>query len=104
MGADIEKLATSAIENAIAKTDYITPYVNSGDKVPCWDGYFYAYTDTSKKNEFFVGKAPVQVKGQKCIKLAGTEHKYMVIIIAGEWTKTSEGTKHHSECVIHKRT
>ena len=53
MGMDIEKLATSAIEDAIAKTDYITPYVNSGDKEPCWDGYFYAYTDTSKKNEFF---------------------------------------------------
>jgi len=23
------------------------------------------------------------------------------IIIAGEWTKSPEGSKHHSECVIH---
>jgi hypothetical protein len=37
---DIEKLATSAIEDAIAKTDYITAYINSGDKEPCWDGFF----------------------------------------------------------------
>jgi hypothetical protein len=81
MGMDIEKLATSAIEDAIAKTDYITPYVNSGDKEPCWDGYFYAYTDTSKKNEFFIGKVPVQVKGQKCIKFARTEHKYLIRVI-----------------------
>ncbi|MEE1251029.1 MAG: hypothetical protein UHU19_17630 [Lachnospiraceae bacterium] len=78
MGMDIEKLATSAIEDAIAKTDYITPYVNSGDKEPCWDGYFYAYTDTSKKNEFYIGKVPVQVKGQKCREFAGNEHKYLV--------------------------
>lgn len=78
MGMDIEKLATSAIEDAIAKTDYITPYVNSGDKEPCWDGYFYAYTDTSKKNEFYIGKVPVQVKGQKCKEFAGNEHKYLV--------------------------
>lgn len=78
MGMDIEKLATSAIEDAIAKTDYITPYVNSGDKEPCWDGYFYAYTDTSKKNEFYIGKVPVQVKGQKCREFAGNEYKYLV--------------------------
>lgn len=78
MGMDIEKLATSAIEDAIAKTDYITPYVNSRDKEPCWDGYFYAYTDTSKKNEFYIGKVPVQVKGQKCKEFAGNEHKYLV--------------------------
>ena len=78
MGMDIEKLATSAIEDAIAKTDYVTPYVNSGDKEPCWDGYLYAYTDASKKNEFFIGKVPVQVKGQKCDKFAESEHKYLV--------------------------
>ncbi len=76
MGMDIEKLATSAIEDAIAKTDYVTPYVNSGDKEPCWDGYLYAYTDASKKNEFFIGKVPVQVKGQKCDKFAESEHQY----------------------------
>ncbi len=78
MGMDIEKLATSAIEDAIAKTDYITPYVNNGDKEPCWDGYLYAYTDTSKKNEFFIGKVPVQVKGQKCTNFAETEYKYLI--------------------------
>ncbi len=78
MGMDIEKLATSAIEDAIAKTDYVTPYVNSGDKEPCWDGYLYAYTDASKKNEFFAGKVPVQVKGQTCDKFAESEHKYLV--------------------------
>lgn len=78
MGMDIEKLATSAIEDAISKTDYITPYVNSGDKEPCWDGYLYAYTNSSKKNKFFAGKVPVQVKGQKCSKFAGNEHKYLV--------------------------
>lgn len=50
---DIQKLATSAIEDAISKTDYITPYINSGDREPCWDGCLYAYSDPSKKMSFF---------------------------------------------------
>ena len=78
MGMDIEKLATSAVEDAIAKTEYITPYVNSGDKEPCWDGYLYAYNDVSKKNEFFIGKVPVQVKGKKCSKFAGETYSFLV--------------------------
>lgn len=49
MGMDIEKLATSAVEDAISKTDYITPYINSADKQPFWDGYLCAYSDSSKK-------------------------------------------------------
>lgn len=75
---DIEKLATSAIVDAVARTNCVTPYVNSGDREPIWDGYLYAYTDVSKKNEFFSGKVPVQVKGQKCNEFAESEHKYLV--------------------------
>lgn len=56
MGMDIEKLATSAIEDVISKTDYISSYVNNGDKEPCWDGHLYAYSDTSKKNCYFKGR------------------------------------------------
>lgn len=78
---DIEKLATSAIEDVIARTDYITSYVNSGDKEPCWDGALYAYSDKSKKNEFFAGKVPVQVKGQRCHTFAERELKYLVRVV-----------------------
>lgn len=35
---DLEKLATSAIEKEIAKTDLLSSFINSGDKEPCWDG------------------------------------------------------------------
>ena len=47
MGMDIEKLATSAVEDAISKTDYITPYINSADKQPFWDGYLYSFLANS---------------------------------------------------------
>jgi len=78
MGMDIEKLATSAVEDAISKTDYITPYINSADKQPFWDGYLCAYSDSSKKNEFFIGKVSVQVKGKSCKEFAKNEYKYLV--------------------------
>ena len=65
---DIEKLATSAVEDAIAKTDFLSPFVNSGDKEPFWDGHIYAYSHESKEKEFFKGRAPVQVKGKKLHK------------------------------------
>ena len=37
----IEKLATSAVETAIEKTDRLNSFINSGDKEPCWDGNIY---------------------------------------------------------------
>lgn len=75
---DIERLATSAVEDAIAKTDFLSPYVNSGDREPCWDGYLYAYSHKSKKNEYYIGKAPVQVKGKKCEVFSSTSLKYSI--------------------------
>ncbi|MCI9083769.1 MAG: hypothetical protein HFI70_16220 [Lachnospiraceae bacterium] len=47
---NIERLATSAVEDAIAKTDFLSSFVNSGDKEPFWDGHIYAFSHKSKKN------------------------------------------------------
>ena len=48
----IEKLATSAVETAIEKTDRLSSFINSGDKEPCWDGNIYIYEgkNHTKKN------------------------------------------------------
>lgn len=77
---DIEKLATSAVEDAIAKTDFLSPFVNSGDKEPFWDGHIYAYSHISKKNDFYKGRAPVQVKGKlrKNKKFSQSKFRYQV--------------------------
>lgn len=62
---DIESLATSAVERAIAQTDYLTPYINSKDKEPVWDGGVYAYHHASQhhSNDDLAGRVLVQVKG-----------------------------------------
>lgn len=75
---DIEKLAVSAIEDVMSRTDYIAPYVNSGDREPCWDGNLYVYSDVSKKNEHYKGKVLVQVKGKRCEEFSNGEFKYPI--------------------------
>lgn len=45
---DLEKLATSAIEKEIAKTDLLSSFINSGDREPCWDGHIYIHEDKKK--------------------------------------------------------
>lgn len=60
---DLEKLATSAIEKKIAKTDLLSSFINSGDKEPCWDGHIYIHED-KKKTKKNIKKVAAQVKGK----------------------------------------
>ncbi len=62
---ETEILATTAVKKRIAQTEYLSPFINEGDKEPSWDGHIYAYADGSKKKEKLVGRAAVQVKGLK---------------------------------------
>lgn len=78
---DIEKLATSAVEDVIARTDFLSPFVNSSDKEPFWDGHIYAFSHNSKKNKYFKGRAPLQVKGKLCRKFSGEKFRYPVKIM-----------------------
>lgn len=45
---DIEKLATSAVTGYISKTDYLSPFINEGDKEPSWDGNIYVFKNLFK--------------------------------------------------------
>lgn len=58
-----EILATSAVKRRIAQTKFLSPYINEGDKEPSWDGFIYAYNDSSKRKDKLAGRAAVQVKG-----------------------------------------
>lgn len=60
---DIEKIATSAVETALSKTDRLSPFINSGDKEPAWDGNIYIHKDKKKTKEG-IKKVPAQVKGK----------------------------------------
>lgn len=67
---DIEKVATSALENLLSKNPYLRAFINSNDKTPIWDGDIFVYKskDNKNKNKDLIGKAPIQVKDMKLRK------------------------------------
>lgn len=75
---DIENVAASTVKLAISKTDYLSPYVNDGDKEPSWDGHIYAFSESIKNKESFLGRAPVQVKGKLSENFSEEKIKYQV--------------------------
>lgn len=62
---DIEKIATNKIEELVLKnSEFLSPYINSNDKTPLWDGNIYVYNKNPKTNGTFEGKIDVQIKGR----------------------------------------
>lgn len=63
---DIEKMATNKIEELILmNSDFFSPYINSNDRTPLWDGNIYIYNKNTKTNGTFEGKIDVQIKGRR---------------------------------------
>ncbi len=63
---DIEKIAINKIEELILKnSEFLSPYINSNDRTPLWDGNIYIYNKNTKTNGTFEGKIDVQIKGRQ---------------------------------------
>ncbi|MBQ4583410.1 MAG: hypothetical protein IJA94_00740 [Bacilli bacterium] len=63
---DIEKVATNKIEELVLKnSEILSPYINSNDRTPMWDGNIYIYNKNPKTNGTFEGKIDVQIKGRQ---------------------------------------
>lgn len=60
---ELEKIATSALEMSIGKTDRLSSFINNGDKEPCWDGNIYIHEGKGRSKKG-IKKVPVQVKGK----------------------------------------
>jgi len=60
---DWEKIATTAVEASISKTERLSSFINSGDKEPAWDGNIYIHSD-SKHSKKDIKKVATQVKGK----------------------------------------
>ena len=63
---DIEQRATSAIIDAISRSDYLKADIHSGDKKLSWDGEIEVYRKPShnhSKRDFWT-RIPVQIKGK----------------------------------------
>lgn len=60
---DFEQLGTTAVINAVSKTDRLKAFVNSGDKEPSFDGAIYIYDNKVYKKER-LKRVSIQVKGK----------------------------------------
>ena len=76
---DIEQLAVDAVKNSIAKTDYAKSYINTGEKIPSWDGDIVVYNLNSKfYSKENARKLPLQVKGLQISNFSKNKIKYSV--------------------------
>lgn len=62
---DFEVLGVSAVQEIIAKTDYLEPYIPTKDREPSWDGnvYVYHHAISPHSKDDLYKRVPVQVKG-----------------------------------------
>lgn len=78
---DIEQRATSAIIDAISRSDYLKADIHSGDKKLSWDGEIEVYRKPShnhSKRDFWT-RIPVQIKGKYYKKANNNDRlKYQV--------------------------
>lgn len=74
---DWEKLATTAVESSISKTERLSSFINSGDKEPAWDGNIYIHSD-SKHSKKDIKKIATQVKGKGVSAKVKSTIKYLI--------------------------
>lgn len=89
---DIEKLATSAITNCIAGTDFLSPWISEGDREPSWDGFIYAYSNKNQAKKNLTGRAAVQVKGKLVKNVKKKSIQYPVSMVDLENYRNDGGT------------
>lgn len=89
---DIEKLATSAITNCIAGTDFLSPWISEGDREPSWDGFIYAYSNKNQAKKNLTGRAAVQVKGKQVKNVKKKSIQYPVSMVDLENYRNDGGT------------
>lgn len=74
----IETLATTAVAESIALTDFLQPKINDNDREVSWDGFIYIYDDKACSKDKLKGRLAVQVKGKECKSLSKKEISYQM--------------------------
>ena len=75
-----ERLATSAVEQAVSRTNRLEPFFNSGEKEPSFDGAVFIY-DNDQGNKKNMKRVPVQIKGKGVQSEPALTTKYPVSIV-----------------------
>lgn len=77
---DIEEGAILALKNYIRGSEIISQHISENDKEPFWDGALYLYAKPNKAKDSFMGRVPVQLKGQEVDKFKKTKYRYKISI------------------------
>lgn len=77
---DIEEGAILAFKNYIQGSEVISQHVSENDKEPFWDGGLYLYAKPNKAKDSFLGRVPVQLKGQEVDKFKRKKYRYNISI------------------------
>ena len=90
----IEQWGVDAVANALSVTDTLQRFFKENDKTPLWDGEIFIYKNNGWKNENFIGKVSVQLKGKLATKeeLSKEIISYPVGIVNLENYKKNGGT------------
>lgn len=75
----VEQMAVNMISDLIMKSPRLVPYISTNDKTPFTDGYIDLHSQSSKpKNETFLGRVSVQVKGRSLPKSGKAPKKFRI--------------------------
>lgn len=78
---NIELHAINVLENALLRTEIVTPQINRQDALPTWDGFLTVYNNEESTRKDNINKRiPVQVKGTKVERLSNKPISFAVDI------------------------
>ena len=77
----IENISVSKLKMVLMLNDYLSPFINEGDKEPSWDGNIYLYNKKGKKKKDIKGRVSIQVKGEEKSITKKSEIKYPVSVV-----------------------
>lgn len=65
MSINTEHFAVDKLKDALHYCGQVTPEFNTNDREHGFDGHIYVYSSSIKSDETYLGRIPVQIKGQK---------------------------------------
>ncbi len=72
----IEQFAITELKRKLLQVKNIDPYISEGDREPFFDGHIYVYKSNDIKNENYLDRIPIQIKGRTVSSVSKTKIKF----------------------------
>ena len=76
---EIESFSVTYLKLYLQFSKFLQVFISENDRTPCWDGQIFVYRSESKRNDTFLRKIDVQVKGELSENLDDNEITYNVL-------------------------